>query len=54
MSNFRRKSADVLEAIGNTPLVKLRKVVPENCADVYVKLEYYNPTGSKKTEWLLQ
>ena len=53
MSNIRRKSADVLEAIGNTPLVKLRKVVPENCADVYVKLEYYNPTGSKKDRMAL-
>ena len=53
MSNIRKKSADVLEAIGNTPLVKLRKVVPENCADVYVKLEYYNPTGSKKDRMAL-
>jgi cysteine synthase len=39
---------DVLSAIGNTPLVKLRKVVPEGAAEVFVKLEYYNPTGSYK------
>ena len=34
--------------IGHTPLVKLRKVVPAGCADIYVKLEYFNPTGSFK------
>ena len=48
MKYTRPKSTDALGAIGNTPLVKLQNVVPENCADIYVKLEYYNPTGSKK------
>src|SRR5260370_22713859 len=38
----------VLEAIGNTPAVKLRKLVTREMADVVVKLEYYNPTGSYK------
>lgn len=38
----------VLECIGNTALVKLRRVVPENCATVAVKLEWQNPTGSMK------
>ena len=38
----------VLDAIGNTPVVRLRRVVPEGCADVFVKLEYYNPTGCYK------
>ncbi|KAF0315138.1 cysteine synthase a [Colletotrichum asianum] len=38
----------VLDVIGRTPCVRLRKVVPEGCADVYVKLEYLNPTGSYK------
>jgi len=38
----------VLQAIGNTPIVRLNKVVPPNCAEVLVKLEYYNPTGSYK------
>lgn len=42
------KVPSVLGAIGNTPVVRLQKVVPENSADVYVKLEYYNPTGSYK------
>ena len=39
---------DVLSAIGNTSLVHLRKVVPPHCADVLVKLEWENPTGSMK------
>jgi cysteine synthase len=37
-----------LEAIGNTPVVRLRRVVPEGAAQVFVKLEYFNPTGSYK------
>jgi cysteine synthase A len=39
---------EVLEAIGNTSLARLRKVVPADCADVLVKLEWENPTGSVK------
>ena len=39
---------DILKAIGNTSLVQLRKVVPPGCADIYVKLEWENPTGSIK------
>jgi len=39
---------DILDAIGNTPLVRLRKIVPANGADVLVKLESQNPTGSVK------
>ncbi|HPR65367.1 MAG TPA: cysteine synthase family protein [Thermoanaerobaculia bacterium] len=38
----------VLDAIGNTSLVKLRHIVPPECADIYVKLEWENPTGSMK------
>jgi len=38
----------ILEAIGNTSLVRLRRVVPPGCADVLVKLEWENPTGSMK------
>lgn len=36
------------ELIGNTPIVKLNRVVPEGTADVYVKLEFFNPAGSIK------
>lgn len=39
---------NVLNAIGNTSLVRLRKVVPPDCADILVKLEWENPTGSMK------
>lgn len=39
---------DVLNAIGNTSLVQLRKVVPPGCAQIFVKLEWENPTGSMK------
>jgi cysteine synthase A len=39
---------DILDAIGNTSMVRLREVVPPRCADVLVKLEWENPTGSMK------
>ncbi len=39
---------DLLDSIGDTSLVRLRKVVPPGCADVFVKLEWENPTGSVK------
>ena len=38
----------ILEAIGNTSIVRLGKVVPPGCADILVKLEWENPTGSMK------
>lgn len=40
--------ATTLDAIGGTLVVRLNKVVPPGSADVLVKLEYYNPTGSYK------
>jgi cysteine synthase len=43
----------MLSAIGNTPLVKLSRVAPTRAADVWVKLEYYNPTGSYKDRMAL-
>jgi cysteine synthase A len=43
----------VLQAIGNTPVVRLRKLVSPGMADVIVKLEYYNPTGSYKDRMAL-
>jgi cysteine synthase A len=39
---------DILNAIGNTSMVRLRKVVPPKCADIFAKLEWENPTGSVK------
>ncbi len=40
---------NVLEAMGNTPLIKLSHIVPEECADILVKYEGINIGGSIKT-----
>jgi cysteine synthase len=44
---------DILGAIGGTPLVRLRRLAPENGAELWVKLEYLNPTGSMKDRMAL-
>jgi cysteine synthase A len=41
------------EVVGQTPIVQLRTVVPEGAADVFVKLEWFNPTGSYKDRMAL-
>lgn len=38
----------IVDLIGNTPVVKLNRLVPQGAADVYVKLEMFNPTKSVK------
>lgn len=38
----------ITELIGNTPIVKLNRIVDEDSADVYLKLEYFNPGSSVK------
>jgi len=38
----------ITEVIGDTPLVRLNRVVPEGAAEIYVKLEFQNPGGSVK------
>lgn len=38
----------VLDSIGNTSLVELRRVVPQGCSRIFVKVEGENPTGSMK------
>ncbi|MEC1262020.1 cysteine synthase A [Bacillus swezeyi] len=43
-----RVANSVYDLIGNTPVVKLNRLVDENSADVYVKLEYMNPGSSVK------
>lgn len=40
---------NILEAMGHTPMVKLQRMVDENCADIYVKFEGINVGGSIKT-----
>ena len=42
------KYGDIVEAIGNTPLVELRRLSPKPGVRIYAKLESYNPTGSVK------
>ncbi len=39
---------NILQAIGNTSMVRLRNVVPPGCAQIFTKLEWENPTGSMK------
>jgi cysteine synthase A len=43
----------ILDAIGGTPLVCLRNCAPENGAELWLKLEYLNPTGSMKDRMAL-
>ena len=43
----------ILDAIGNTPLVRLRRCAPPNGAELWLKLEYRNPTGSMKDRMAL-
>lgn len=44
----KSKFVNSLELIGGTPLVKLNRVTPENGANIYAKLEFFNPGGSVK------
>lgn len=44
---------DILDAIGGTSMVRLRKVVPPGCGAIFVKLESENPTGSMKDRMAL-
>ena len=43
----------ILATIGNTPLVRLRRLAPRNGAELWLKLEYVNPTGSMKDRMAL-
>jgi cysteine synthase len=42
------KYGDIIQSIGNTPLVELKRLSPKPGVRIYVKLESYNPTGSVK------
>ena len=46
-------SPSPLDVVGNTPVVKLQKIVPADSAEVFVKLEYFNSTGSYKDRMAL-
>ncbi len=43
----------IFDTIGYTPVVQLQRIVPKASANVFVKLEYYNPTGSYKDRMAL-
>ena len=43
---------NILETIGNTPMIKLNKVAEDFPCPVYAKVEYFNPGHSVKTVWL--
>ena len=53
MATTTRVADSVLQAIGHTPLVRLKRIVPPASADVLVKLESINPTGSYKDRMAL-
>lgn len=50
---FPAATDSVLRTIGSTPVVQLKQLPELGSADVYVKLEYFNPTGSYKDRMAL-
>ena len=44
---------NVLEAVGNTPMIRLNRMVDEDCAEILVKFEAVNVGGSIKTRTAL-
>ena len=44
----KRLYNNVVELIGNTPLIKLNRILEESSAEIFVKLESFNPAGSVK------
>jgi cysteine synthase A len=43
-----RVADDITQLVGETPILKLKRLVPSGAADIYAKLEYLNPGGSVK------
>ncbi|MFB3815560.1 MAG: cysteine synthase A [Terriglobales bacterium] len=43
-----RVADDITQLVGETPMLRLRRLVPAGAADIYAKLEYLNPGGSVK------
>jgi cysteine synthase A len=48
-----QRMESILDAIGNTPLVRLRRCAPQNGAELWLKLELRNPSGSMKDRMAL-
>lgn len=53
MGKEPRIDASVLQRIGNTPLLELKRIVPNGCARILIKVESVNPTGSMKDRMAL-
>src|SRR5262250_2404006 len=43
-----RIAENIIEVVGQTPMLHLRRITPPRVADIYAKLEYLNPGGSVK------
>ncbi len=48
-----RAGDSMIDVVGRTPVVQLHKIVPPGAASVFVKLEWFNPTGSYKDRMAL-
>ncbi|MEM6733597.1 MAG: pyridoxal-phosphate dependent enzyme, partial [Myxococcota bacterium] len=48
MDLMKGAKANILDAVGGTPIVKLRKLGSHTKAEIYVKCEFLNPGGSMK------
>src|SRR6185503_10033649 len=48
-----QRMESILDAIGNTPMVRLRRCAPQNGAELWLKLELRNPSGSMKDRMAL-
>ena len=46
--NIQYKIKSIIELIGNTPMVKLNRIVSPGMSDILAKVEYFNPGGSVK------
>ena len=54
MNKGKNVHENILGAIGNTPLIKLNRIVEDFPCDVYAKVEYFNPGHSVKDRMALQ
>src|SRR5438034_2026874 len=52
-TSYHPRVESILETIGNTPLVRVHRCAPANGAELWLKLEYRNPTGSMKDRMAL-
>lgn len=53
MKHNQKDNRTILNQIGDTPLLKLTRIIPDGCANIYLKMESQNPTGSMKDRMAL-